>query len=81
MTLAIVLFAATCVLMISFGKYRTWFALASGLLFIFTGMLPGNQIIGALDFNVLLMIGGITERGVIELWLHCWQSWAQATPS
>ena len=29
---AIILFAATYVLMISFGKYRTWFALASGLL-------------------------------------------------
>ncbi len=30
---AIILFAATYVLMISFGKFRTWFALASGLLF------------------------------------------------
>jgi len=30
---AILLFAATYVLMISFVKYRTWFALASGLLF------------------------------------------------
>jgi Na+/H+ antiporter NhaD/arsenite permease-like protein len=53
--------------MISFGKYRTWFALASGLLFIFTGMLPGNQIIGALDFNVLLMIGG--TMGLVQLFI------------
>ena len=67
MTLAIILFAATYVLMISFGKYRTWFALASGLLFIFTGMLPGNQIIGALDFNVLLMIGG--TMGLVQLFI------------
>ena len=67
MTLAIVLFAATYVLMISFGKYRTWFALASGLLFIATGMLPGNQIIGALDFNVLLMIGG--TMGLVQLFI------------
>ncbi len=67
MTLAIVLFAATYVLMISFGKYRTWFALASGLLFILTGMLPANQIIGSLDFNVLLMIGG--TMGLVQLFI------------
>ena len=67
MTLAIILFAATYVLMISFGKYRTWFALASGLLFILTGMLPADQIIGALDFNVLLMIGG--TMGLVQLFI------------
>ena len=67
MTLAIVLFAATYVLMISFGKYRTWFALASGILFIVTGMLPANQIIGSLDFNVLLMIGG--TMGLVQLFI------------
>ena len=67
MTLAIILFAATYVLMISFGKWRTWFALASGLLFVLTGMLPGNQIIGALDFNVLLMIGG--TMGLVQLFI------------
>ena len=67
MTLAIILFAATYVLMISFGKWRTWFALASGILFILTGMLPTNQIIGALDFNVLLMIGG--TMGLVQLFI------------
>jgi len=67
LTLAIILFAATYVLMISFGKYRTWFALASGLLFILTGMLPADQIIGALDFNVLLMIGG--TMGLVQLFI------------
>ena len=67
MTLAIILFAATYVLMISFGKYRTWFALCSGILFILSGMLPANQIIGALDFNVLLMIGG--TMGLVQLFI------------
>ena len=67
MTLAIILFATTYVLMISFGKYRTWFALASGVLFILTGMLPAGQIIGALDFNVLLMIGG--TMGLVQLFI------------
>ena len=64
---AIILFAATYVLMISFGKFRTWFALASGLLFVLSGMLPANQIIGALDFNVLLMIGG--TMGLVQLFI------------
>ena len=64
---AIILFAATYVLMISFGKYRTWFAIASGLLFVITGMLPVNQIIPSLDFNVLLMIGG--TMGLVQLFI------------
>ena len=64
---AIILFAVTYVLMIAFGKYRPYIALTSGALFIITGMLPMNQIIGALDFNVLLMIGG--TMGLIQLFI------------
>ena len=67
MTLAIILFAATYVLMLTFGKYRPWFALASGLIFILTGMLPVGEILGALDFNVLLMIGG--TMGLVQLFI------------
>ena len=64
---AILLFALTYVLMIAFGKYRPYIAMASGVLFIVTGMLPGSQIIGALDFNVLLMIGG--TMGLVRLFI------------
>ena len=64
---AIILFALTYVLMIAFGKYRPYIALTSGVIFILTGMLPGNQIIGALDFNVLLMIGG--TMGLVQLFI------------
>ena len=64
---AIILFAATYVLMISFGKYRTWFALASGILFVATGMLPLGNVISSLDFNVLLMIGG--TMGLVQLFI------------
>ena len=67
MTLAIILFAATYVLMLAFSKYRPWFALASGALFILTGMLPANEIWGSLDFNVLLMIGG--TMGLVQLFI------------
>ena len=64
---AIILFALTYVLMISFGKYRPYIALTSGALFIITGMLPMNQIISSLDFNVLLMIGG--TMGLVQLFI------------
>ena len=67
MTLAIVLFAATYVLMLTFSKYRPYFALASGALFIVLGMLPVEEILGALDVNVLLMIGG--TMGLVQLFI------------
>ena len=67
MTYAIILFAATYVLMLTFGKYRPYIALASGVIFIISGMLPAGQIIGALDFNVLLMIGG--TMGLVQLFI------------
>ena len=67
MTTAIILFAATDVLMLTFSKYRPYIALASGAIFIVTGMLPMNQIIGSLDFNVLLMIGG--TMGLVQLFI------------
>ncbi len=64
---AIVLFAVTYVLMLTFSKYRPYIALTSGLIFILTGMLPLDQIIPALDFNVLLMIGG--TMGLVQLFI------------
>ena len=67
MTLAIILFAATYVLMLTFSRLRPWFALGSGVIFILTGMLPVEEIMGALDFNVLLMIGG--TMGLVQLFI------------
>ena len=64
---AIILFALTYVLMLTFSKYRPYIALASGVVFIVTGMLPLGDIIGALDFNVLLMIGG--TMGLVQLFI------------
>ena len=64
---AILLFAATYVLMLTFSKFRPYIALTSGAIFIATGMLPASQILGALDFNVLLMIGG--TMGLVQLFI------------
>ena len=64
---AILLFAATYVLMLTFSRYRPYIALVSGVIFIITGMLPLGDIIPSLDFNVLLMIGG--TMGLVQLFI------------
>ena len=67
MIYAIVLFALTYVLMLSFSKYRTYIALGSAAIFIISGMLPLSQIFGSIDFNVLLMIAG--TMGLVQLFI------------
>lgn len=64
---ALILFALTYVLILSFGKYRTYIALASGIIFVVTGMLSLGNVIGAIDFNVLLMIAG--SMGLVQLFI------------
>ena len=53
--------------MLTFSKYRPYIALVSGVIFIVTGMLPVGSILGELDFNVLLMIGG--TMGLVQLFI------------
>ena len=67
MIVAIIVFAATYVLMLTFSDKRPYIALTSGVIFIVTGMLPVKDIIGSLDFNVLLMIGG--TMGLVQLFI------------
>jgi Na+/H+ antiporter NhaD/arsenite permease-like protein len=64
---AIILFVVTYVLMLTFGKYRTCIALGSATIFIISGILPLNQIFGAIDFNVLMMIAG--TMGLVQLFI------------
>ena len=64
---ALILFALTYVFILAFGKYRTYIALGSGLVFIITGMLSLTNVIGAIDFNVLLMIAG--SMGLVQLFI------------
>jgi Na+/H+ antiporter NhaD/arsenite permease-like protein len=64
---AIILFAATYILMLIFSKYRPYIALASGVIFVVSGMLPLGDVIDSLDFNVLLMIAG--TMGLVQLFI------------
>ncbi|MDD6478577.1 MAG: SLC13 family permease [Oscillospiraceae bacterium] len=65
---AIALFAVTYILMLAFGKYRPYIALASAFVFIVSGMLSVGNIIENIDFNVLLMIAG--TMGIVALFIE-----------
>ena len=58
MIYAIILFAATYILMLALPKWRPAVAIGSALIFVVTGMLPLSKVLPAIDFNVLLMIAG-----------------------
>ena len=68
MTFAIILFAAAYILMLSFERFRPYIALAGGLIFIASGILPLDKVIGAIDFNVILMIAG--TMGIVALFIE-----------
>lgn len=58
MTIALVLFILTYILLLSLPKYRTYVALGSACLFVLLGILPFNQVFSSIDWNVLMMIAG-----------------------
>ncbi len=68
MYFALALFAITYVLMLVFSKYRPYIAIASGLIFIVSGMLPIKNVLGTIDFNVILMIAG--TMGIVALFIE-----------
>ncbi len=68
MLAALILFAISYFLMLAFSKYRPYIALASGLIFMLTGMLPRSEILESIDFNVLLMIVG--TMGLVALFIE-----------
>ena len=55
---ALILFIATYVLIIALPKYRPHIALISAALFVITGILPIGSVVGAINWNALLMIAG-----------------------
>ncbi len=65
---ALILFVATYILILLFGKYRPYIALGAALLFIVSGMLNWRHVLEAIDFNVLLMIAG--TMGLVALFIE-----------
>ena len=55
---ALALFVLMYVLMISKPKYRPYYALGTGLIFLIAGILPFTSLFSVINWNVLLMITG-----------------------
>ncbi len=68
MTFAIIIFVVAYILMLTFEKFRPYIALAGGFIFVISGMLPLNKVLGAIDFNVILMIAG--TMGIVALFIE-----------
>ena len=66
--IALIIFAVTYVLMIALPKYRPYVALCGAILFVATGILPIGEVMGAIDFNVLLMLAG--TMGTVSLFIE-----------
>ena len=67
MTIALALFALTYVGLLLLPNKRHFVALIFALLFILCGILPVNKVLGAVDFNVLMMIAG--TMGLVSLFI------------
>ncbi|HEY9054137.1 MAG TPA: SLC13 family permease [Rectinemataceae bacterium] len=68
MILALVLFALTYVALLVMPRFRAYIALASAALFVILGILPLGKVLGAVDWNVILMITG--TMGVVSLFIN-----------
>lgn len=58
MILALILFGVMYVLLLILSEQRYLVALGGALLFLLTGLLPADAALGAINWNVLLMLGG-----------------------
>ena len=68
MKIALIIFVIVYILMIALPKYRAYIALLGAIIFVATGFLPYNEIISAIDFNVILMIGG--TMGLVTMFIE-----------
>ncbi len=66
-TVAIIIFILTYILLLSLPKIKPYVALGAGAIFIIIGILPLSEVLGALDFNVLMMIAG--TMGLVSLFI------------
>lgn len=68
MLLALILFAVMYVLLLMFPDRRWITALAAAAVFVVLGILPVGSIIGAVDWNIILMLSGTMI--VVELFIE-----------
>ena len=68
MVLALVLFAAMYALLLIFSEKRWMIALAAAAVFIVLGILPARSALGAINWNVLMMLTG--TMATVELFIQ-----------
>jgi len=66
--MAVALFIITYILLLSFSKIRAYIALTSAALFIILGIVPIDEVIYVVDWNVILMIAG--TMGVVGFFIE-----------
>ncbi len=52
----------------AFPKYRAYIAIFSAFIFVVSGILPAGEVIGAVDWNVIMMIAG--AMGIVYLFIE-----------
>lgn len=68
MLIAGILFIITYILMLTFDQYKHFIALSCATIFVLLGILPMENLIGTIDFNVLLMMAG--TMGLVSLFIE-----------
>ncbi len=68
MVLALILFAIMYVLLLVFSEHRWIIALSAALLFMLFGILPPLSALGAINWNVLMMLSG--TMATVELFIQ-----------
>ena len=68
MLLALILFAAMYVLLLVFSERRWIIALSAAVVFVVLGILPVGSAIGAINWNVLMMLTG--TMAIVELFIQ-----------
>lgn len=68
MIASIIIFVLAYVLMLVFSKYRPYIAIGAGLIFVVSGLLPIDQVLPSIDFNVIMMLAG--TMGLVALFIE-----------
>lgn len=68
METALIIFVITYIGLITFQDYRPYIACGSALIYVLIGVLEANEVLGAIDWNVLLMIAG--TMGLVSLFIE-----------
>lgn len=68
MTLALIIFLVTYVLLLALPRFRAYIAMASAAVFVILGILPLQDVFFSVDWNVIMMIAG--TMGVVFFFIE-----------